>query len=340
MTARHFAIRDAVRTAVPVLVGIYGPSGSGKSVSALRLAAGIQKVCGGDIHAIDTEARRMLHYADKWKFKHMEFTPPFGPDDYREAIETCVKAGAKIIIVDTASLEHEGEGGVLETHDAEVQRMGGEKHNFRAWAKPKAARRKLINRILQLDVHVIFCFRAREKAKPERRSGGGEGLTDLGWMPIAGEEFLYEMTVNVFLPPGANGIPDWNPKLPGERQMVKLPEQFRASLSDGKQMSEAHGEQLARWAAGGAAPAKAATPAIPPAGAVSAPSMPGEVFRFPGGPHRGKTMREVPIAYLETVRDNKTNSQRSRDLADAEIKRRDAGEVDEADLPPLPEDER
>ena len=64
MAERVFDDKPAVRERVPLLLGLVGPSGGGKTYSALRLARGFQKVTGGDIHFIDTEARRVFHYAD------------------------------------------------------------------------------------------------------------------------------------------------------------------------------------------------------------------------------------------------------------------------------------
>ena len=120
---RSFDDKPAIREATPLLVGIMGPSGGGKTYSALRLATGIQRVSGGDIGFIDTEARRALHYAEKFKFRHLDFRAPFGPLDYLAAVEHFVNKGVKTIIVDSMSHEHEGPGGVLEMHD---QEMGGD----------------------------------------------------------------------------------------------------------------------------------------------------------------------------------------------------------------------
>src|SRR5262249_33644295 len=85
--------------------------------------------------------------------------------------------------------------------------------------------------------------------------GGGKPPFALGFMPIAGEEFVYEMTMKCLLPPGANGVPVWLPENPGEKQMVKLPEQFREIFSkDGelvqRQLYESIGQRLAQWSAG------------------------------------------------------------------------------------------
>lgn len=251
---RTFTAVDAVRRETPLLVGLMGPSGGGKTYSALRLAAGIQRVTGGEIAVIDTEARRALHYADKFKFKHIEFGAPFSPLDYLAAIEYAVGLGAKCIVVDSMSHEHEGPGGVLEMHQAKVEQLSrgdaqkADRVKMLAWSEPKAARRKMINSILQLQANFIFCFRAKEKLdiKP------GQQPKSKGFMPIAGEEFVFEMTLNALLLPGADGKPTWQPEEIGERQMVKLPGQFRELLSGGSQLSEEIGEKLARWAKGDA----------------------------------------------------------------------------------------
>lgn len=254
MAMRTFEDHEAKRTAVPLMVGLVGPSGGGKTYSALRLATGIQRVTGGDIYVIDTESRRALHYADRFKFRHVPFASPFGPLDYLAAVEYCARKGAKVVIVDSMSHEHEGPGGVLEIHAAEVERMAGgdgakaERVKMLAWSKPKQERRRMINSILQLPVSSLFCFRAKEKLKIET----GKEPKNLGFMPIAGEEFVYEMTANFLLLPKANGIPTWQSKEVGELATMKLPEQFRQIFAENVALSEDLGESMAKWAEGGA----------------------------------------------------------------------------------------
>lgn len=260
---RKFESKPAVREKTPLLVGLVGPSGTGKTMSALRLATGIQRITGGDIYGIDTEANRMLHYADKFKFHHVPFSPPFSPVDYLDAIEYCASKGAGVVIVDSQSLEHEGPGGVLDMHEQELDRLAGKENwskrqamNFLAWGKPKGQRRKLIQGILQLGINAIFCFRAKEKLKMQK----GQEPLQLGWMPIAGEEFIYEMTLKCLLLPGCDGRPSWRSEFPGEQAMMKLPEQFRPIFAgnDSPQLSEDIGQRLAEWAAGApAGPSKA-----------------------------------------------------------------------------------
>lgn len=252
---RNFEAKTAVRESVPLLIGLMGPSGGGKTFSALRLASGIQQATGGDIFGIDTEARRMTHYADRFKFRHVSFAAPFGSLDYLEALRYCVKQGGRIIIVDSMSHEHEGPGGMIDFHDKELDRLGGtdfakrERVKMLAWQKPKSARRALINGLLQLEANFIFCFRAKSTAKPIKVNGKIEVINQ-GFMPIAGEEFVFEQTMNCLLLPAAGGVPTWHSDNMGERQMVKLPSQFKEMFTESRPLDEGIGRQLAEWAKG------------------------------------------------------------------------------------------
>lgn len=259
---RTFQSSPAVRSQVPLLMGIMAPSGGGKTFSALRLAKGMQEVMGGDIFGVDTENGRMLHYADQFKFQHVPFAPPFGSLDYLEALRYCNSRGARITIVDSMSHEHIGEGGYLETAEEVVNRIAGNDYKKReavkmlGWAKAGPLRQKMIEGIKQLDGCFIFCFRAKEKTKPVRKEGKTE-VVDMGFMPIAGEEWVYEMAVNCMLEPRSNGVPTWRSDHVGERMMMKLPEQFKTIFAEQKPLDESIGRALAAWARGGA-------PASPP----------------------------------------------------------------------------
>lgn len=257
---RSFEDKPAVREATPLLLGLVGPSGTGKTYSALRLATGIQRVDPGEIFLIDTESRRSLHYAENFKFRHVAFGAPFSPLDYLAAIEHCVAKGAKTIIVDSMSHEHEGPGGVLEMHAAETERLAKiwkcreEVAQMSAWGKPKGERRRMINTILQIPVNFIFCFRAKEKLKIER----GKEPVNKGFEALAGQEFIYELLLKFLLLPGAKGTPTWQSEMLAEKLLIKIPGQFEQLFADTKQLSEDIGAELARWAQGAAASAPVA----------------------------------------------------------------------------------
>lgn len=281
----EFTLTPATRSRVPVLVGLIGESASGKTYSALRLGTGMVRVFGGKLAGIDTEGNRMLHYAwdpEKRKgfhFHHMPFAAPFGPLRYLAALQACKAQGATVVIVDSMSHEHEGTGGVLDMHESELQRIAGDNYDKRkkmngtAWIRPKAERRALINGLLQLGISAVFCFRAQEKmdwGKREEASeiGEGGGLKKLGVQPIAGKAFVWEMTARALLMPGCDGVPEWNPKIEAERNLVKRPEQFRELFEryKGKPIDEQLGEEMARWAMGPSSSASTPAPTTAPRG--------------------------------------------------------------------------
>jgi hypothetical protein len=163
---RTFTATTAKRARVPLFVGIAGPSSSGKTYSALRIATGIQRTAPGQIFVIDTEAGRALHYADKFDFQHVPFSPPFNPMAYLEAVHFCISKGASVIVIDSASHLHEGEGGLLDMHEAEMDRMAGanadykrrEQMKWAAWIRHKQEMKRFIQGLLQLHTNVVFCF--------------------------------------------------------------------------------------------------------------------------------------------------------------------------------------
>lgn len=253
--ARQFEAKPGVREACGVLVSIVGPSSSGKTYSAMRIATGIQRTVGGDIDVIDTENGRALYYADRFKFNHIRFGAPFSPLDYLDAVRFSARRGAKTVVIDSASHEHEGPGGVLEWHDEETDRLmkawgvSEGKAQLAAWGEPKAARRKFINELLQFNINLVLTFRAKEKLKMVK----GKDPVELGWQPICGEEFMYEMALQCLLKPGSRGVPTWRSNNEHEQAVIKCPEQFESLFrGEPKAIDEDLGKALADWAMGGA----------------------------------------------------------------------------------------
>jgi ABC-type oligopeptide transport system ATPase subunit len=247
-----FKFRPATREDSPLLMGLIGASGSGKTKSALRLAEGIVSVRGGKIVGIDTEAKRMLHYAKEHIFQYLEFKPPHSSERYMQAlIAAAEEAQGGCVIVDSMSHEHEGEGGYLEFAESEVERFQAmsqktvSEKDMRKWIKPAQHRRRLINKLLQLNCAFIFCFRAKEKIKPVPF----KEPIQLGWQPIAGQEFHFEMTANCLLLPGAKGVPDWSDDA-FKHGAAKLPSSIEGILRKDRVLDEKCGAEMAAWAKG------------------------------------------------------------------------------------------
>ncbi|MFA6125503.1 ATP-binding protein [Sphingomonas sp.] len=265
MSGRKFDAKPAERRDVCLAIGLVAPPGAGKTWSALRLAAGIQKVRGGDIIVIDTDFGRASHYADYFKFKHVNFEPPFRPTDFLAAVQQFDLPTTAAIIVDNMSDEHEGTGGVLEWHDEELDRMAGNDFSKRercsqaAWIKPKQSREKMRRGLGRIKTPVIYTFRAKEKTEQRKNDRGKMEPVKIGWMPIAPIELVFGMTITCIIPPNGKGVPIWHSDKVGEDFIIKMPEQFKKMFSDGQTLTEEHGRLMAEWARGGTKRQEAST---------------------------------------------------------------------------------
>lgn len=258
-----FVFRPAKRENTPLIVGVAGPTKSGKTMSALRLAAGLAD--GGRIAMLNAEGKRGEQYADWFKEKYgyqydnCNIESPYSPERYTEALLAMKALRPAVGIIDSASHMHDGPGGLLEYHDAELDRIAGktdyakrDKCNFTAWIKPKAAENKFIYTMLEMECPIILCFRAKEKIKIVP----GKQPIDLGWQPISGERITFETIFTVVLPPRSKGVPDL--------EQSEMREPFDKMVQRGKPIDEELGKALARWARGnGDAPSvvHVATPA-------------------------------------------------------------------------------
>ena len=252
---RRFVINPENLPAPPLLIGLMGPPGGGKTKSALRIGDGIARVRGGKPLLIDTEKGRSLKYhtdrpGGTHDFDYMQFDPPFIPAEFLAAIKQAIahQPEPACVIVDSMSDEHEGEGGVLDWHDRVVPQFSG--NEWAAWSKPKASRRELVSGIQQISVPLILTFRAREKTAMRKNKRGKEVPTQLGFSPIAPSEIVHTLDLTCLLPHRAGGKAVWNSPKEGEDFVIKLPEFLAPYIDQGAVLNEDLGERLARWQAG------------------------------------------------------------------------------------------
>jgi hypothetical protein len=235
-----FQFSPAKREQVSLLIALAGASGSGKTMSALRLAKGMAP--NGTIAFIDTEARRGLHYAEEFDFLHSDMRPPFRPAAFIEGIRAAEAAGADVVVIDSFSMEYDGQGGIMDWAD-ELEASGTKSPGN--WKVPKGAHKKLMNALLQCRASIIFCLRADEKIRIARENGKTV-VEPLGWMPICEKRFMFEMTASFTLTPDRPGVPHFD--LPH-----KLQRQHRGMFTESQPISEESGRMLYDWARGGSA---------------------------------------------------------------------------------------
>lgn len=259
----NVTFRPAVRQNTPLIIGIAGPTKSGKTYSSLRLARGLAN--GGRIVMINAEGPRGHQYAETFQYEATELVAPYRPDNYTEALIAAAKLNPAVIIMDSVSHCHDGPGGILEWHEEILDDMAGKDYEKRAkctwtaWVKPKASENQLIYTMLEMTCPVILAMRAKEKIKIVT----GKQPIDLGWQPIVGERVAFETIFTLMLTPHCKGVPDL--------ECSDMREPFDAMVPKNKPIDEALGRELAKWSAGGAQQPQADPKGYVPAGMNEAP---------------------------------------------------------------------
>lgn len=229
-------IKPAERSGSRVVIGISGQSGSGKTYSALKLARGMVD-SPSEIGFLDTENGRGRLYSNilDGKFLHADLYAPFSPARYRQAIEEFQKAGVKVLVIDSGSHEWEGEGGCSDI--AEQPLLNGKK--MADWKRAKAEHKKFMSALLQSNMHIIVCLRARNKTD----FSNPKDPMPLGLHPVCEKDFMFEMTVSMMM--YDNGKVQDFTKLPEELRPIFF-ESGRDSQHHGY-IGEAHGRGLIKW---------------------------------------------------------------------------------------------
>lgn len=235
-------IRPARRSEAKPLIGFYDKSGHGKTLSALFLARGFVGRAG-KIVMIESESGRGEAHMDTvigdscvGGFDVIPLRDDFSPKTYAEAITIAEKADAQALLIDSASHEWEGIGGVL--HMAEMKRQDGAK-SMQVWTQAKIDhQRHFIGRLLQTPIPlVVLCMRAKvpmeeyldEKGKKQMRR------SDM-LVPKQDGDILFEMFVH--------GHFDDEHKFRGTKYTKP---DLANVLRTGEVITNATGEALARW---------------------------------------------------------------------------------------------
>lgn len=190
-----FRTTIAAREHVNLMVGLTGPSGAGKTYSALQLAYGIAKDWT-KIVVVDTENRSALYYAGDrtGPWRHIDFSPhmPNGyhPDNWLKLFDFIEGEMPEIEVVVLDSISHEwtGAGGCIELH----AKMGG---RFDTWAKVTPLHNRFLDRMRHAKFHLIATMRSKQDYNVEENDKGKKAPVKIGLASIQREGTDYEFGV-------------------------------------------------------------------------------------------------------------------------------------------------
>jgi hypothetical protein len=183
----EFQLHQAKRSKAKIKVGLQGPSGGGKTYSALLLAKGLV----GDwskIAVIDTENHSADLYSHLGNYNVLHLEAPFTPERYISAIEACEKSSMQAIVVDSISHEWEGTGGILSIHSMMVG------NSFTNWSKLTPRHNEFIQKILQSPAHIIATIRTKQDYVLSEKNGK-QVPEKIGLKGVTREGMDYELTI-------------------------------------------------------------------------------------------------------------------------------------------------
>lgn len=220
----------ATKAKAKLRAAIFGPSGAGKTYTALRIAKGM----GGPVALIDTERGSASKYADRFEFDVLDLDEK-SIASYCEAIHAAAGAGYEVLVID--SLTH-----AWQELLADVDKLAKAKYRgntWSAWSDGTPKQRKLIDAILDFPGHVIGTMRSKTEWSQETDHNGKTKPVRVGLAPEQGKGIEYEFDLLLELSVDHIGsvLKDRTGKF--QDQMIELPgEEFGAELaawlSDGK----------------------------------------------------------------------------------------------------------
>lgn len=196
-----FLVEDAVRTKQVLRLALTGTSGSGKTLTALKIARGMATAIDPNagkeaIVLIDTERGSASLYAKQVPFRTIDFRPPYKLSRYREALDAAEAAMPLVVIVDQISHAWAGEGGLLET--VEALKASSRNAFTDAWGKATPEQNKFVERLLACQCHLIVTMRSKsEYVLEERTNRAGNKVQvpkKVGLKPIQRDGVEYEFT--------------------------------------------------------------------------------------------------------------------------------------------------
>jgi hypothetical protein len=187
------SFKKATKKEVKLTMGISGPAGAGKTLSALRIARGLVGPTG-KIALIDTEGAKANAYADTIEngYDIAQFQSPFELDKLEDTLDEAIEAGYQVVVIDSLSHFYAGEGGILQQVEDESVRNGG--NGMKAWAYVTPKVNRFLEKLKAMPIHVIVTLRSKTTYEISRNEKGKVSVQKLGLAPIwKGDSIDFEM---------------------------------------------------------------------------------------------------------------------------------------------------
>lgn len=169
-------------------LALTGPTGAGKTYSALAIASGLSD----KVALIDTEHESSTNYADDFDFSVLVLKH-FSPQNYIEALKEAADK-FEVVVIDSLSHAWNGKGGALEMVDQVAARNKG--NTFSSWREVTPWQNRLIDAIVSAPFHVIATMRSKmESQMILNQENNKTEIKKLGMAPIQRDGVEYEFDI-------------------------------------------------------------------------------------------------------------------------------------------------
>lgn len=191
--------KKAVKSESRLRMALVGPSGAGKTFTALRFAAALSK---RRIAVIDTERGSASKYADRFDFDCLDLETHH-PDRFCDAINAAVGGGEfDLLVIDSLSHAWMGRGGALEQVDNEAAKIKG--NSFGAWKNVTPMHNRLVDTIVSAPLHVIATMRSKSEWLQDVDERGKKVIRKVGTQAVQRDGMEFEFDVVADMEPARN----------------------------------------------------------------------------------------------------------------------------------------
>lgn len=175
----------ATREAAYARIALTGPSGAGKTYTALALAAGL----ADKFAVVDTERGSASKYVglNGWAFDTVQ-PNTYSPLSLVETLAVAGDAGYGCVVVDSLSHYWMGTDGMLE----QVDKRGRNGNNFAGWKEVRPDERRMIDALIAYPGHVIVTMRSKTEYVIEENDRGKKVPRKVGMKPEQRDGIEYE----------------------------------------------------------------------------------------------------------------------------------------------------
>ena len=108
-----------------------------------------------------------------------------------EAIQVAESGGIEFLIIDSLSHAWAGEGGMLDQQNVLAKRTG---NSYTSWREITPLHNRLVDKILQSDMHVMLALRTKTEYVIEDNDKGRKAPRKIGTAPVFREGLDFEVT--------------------------------------------------------------------------------------------------------------------------------------------------